>query len=163
MKTRLLLWSLFPIFLSLLYPVYGEELKILESQLNENSISGIVLNQHNVTIGNIEIRAEFYDRDDNRLVGVRDWGRASIDPLEPNQESSYKISESAGRGDKEFPNTFFIVRAEGDDYNREGGMFGGLIQNLEQLEQGLKNVTKAAREAKNSTIDLNLNLTGKDN
>ena len=133
--------------------MHAKELKILESQLNKNSISGILLNEYDIPISDTKVRAEFYDKEDNRLVGVRDFGSSLIDPLGPNQESSYKISESAG-GDKEFPNTCFIVKAEGYDYTKEGGMFAGLIQDLNKLEEGLKNVTKAARELSNDTHDI---------
>ena len=152
MKTRLLLLTLFPIFLSLLYSIYGEELelKVLESQLNENSITGVIQNPHNYTVHRIQVRAEFYDKEDGHLVGVRNWEIISKDKLKPNEELVYKLHEHAG-DTKEFPSTDFIVKAEGYDNPKEGGMFAGLIQDAKELTEALKNVTKAAKELGNET------------
>jgi hypothetical protein len=139
--------------------VYGVELKILESQLNENSISGILQNQYDYPVGSIIVRAEFYDKNDGHLVGVRDLGSPSKDPLEPHEKSSYKIPEF----DKEFPRTEFVVKAEGLGYTDKersgGGMFSGLIQDANKLTEALNNVTHAAEELKNKTRDLNLTQT----
>lgn len=51
--------------------LHAEELKVLESQLNKNSITGVLQNPYNYTIGGIEVRAEFYDKEDGHLVGLR--------------------------------------------------------------------------------------------
>ena len=37
----------------------AEELKILESKLNKNSITGVIQNPYNHTVGGISVRAEF--------------------------------------------------------------------------------------------------------
>lgn len=111
---------------------YGEELKILESQLNENSISGILVNEYDYPISGIIVRAEFYDKEDGHLVGVRDLGWSHKDPLGPNEESSYKIPEFDDvEGQGPFPKTDFIVKAEGfhdtteEIEEGEGGLFAG--------------------------------------
>ena len=163
MKTRLLLLSLFPIFLSLLYPAYGEELelKVLESQLNENSITGVIQNPHNYTVHNMQVRAEFYDKEDGHLVGLRDLHEAiTKDELKPNEKLVYKIHEHV-LDTEEFPNTDFVVKAEGYDNPEEGGLYGGLIQELKTLEQQAKNATKAIEEYNEKARALN--LTGKGN
>lgn len=38
---------------------YGEELDVLESQLNKNSITGVLQNPYNFTVDAIQVRAEF--------------------------------------------------------------------------------------------------------
>jgi hypothetical protein len=50
----------------LINPVFGKELKMLESQLNKNSITGILQNPYNYTVGGMTVRAEFYDKEDGR-------------------------------------------------------------------------------------------------
>lgn len=50
--------------------LYAEDLKVLESQLNKNTITGIIQNPHNHTVGGIMVRAEFYDKEDGHLVGL---------------------------------------------------------------------------------------------
>jgi hypothetical protein len=155
MKIRLLLWSLYPIFLSLLYPVYGEELKILESQLNKNSITGLVQNPYNYTVGGIMLRAEFYDKDGG-LVGLRDFYEVSKEELKPLEKSSFKIYEHAG-DTTEFPETDFIVKAEGDDYtNMEEVSHEEFIEGINDITRALKNipteiVTTITTEHKNGT------------
>ena len=74
--------SIFLILLPLLFisPVFAEELKVLESQLNKNSITGVIQNPHNHTVGSIFVRAEFYDKEDGHLVGLRDFYDVSKDP-----------------------------------------------------------------------------------
>ncbi len=94
--TAPLLGLLLILVLSLLYQVDGEELNILESQLNKNSITGVLQNPYNDTIDGITVRAEFYDKDDGHLVGVRDFGYTTKDELKPFEKSSYKIPEYAG-------------------------------------------------------------------
>jgi hypothetical protein len=94
--------------------VHAEEMKVLESQLNENSITGVIQNPYNYTIGGIEMRVEFYDKEDGHLVGIRDFYEVSKDELKPNEKSSFKIFEHAGYpSTKEFPKTDFVVKAEG--------------------------------------------------
>jgi len=63
--------------------IHAEELKVLESQLNKNSITGILQNPYNHTVGSIFVRAEFYDKEDGHLVGLRDFYDVSKDQLEP--------------------------------------------------------------------------------
>jgi hypothetical protein len=140
MKTRILLLSLFPIFLSLLYPAYSEELRVLESQLNENSITGVIQNPYNYTIGGIQMRAEFYDKDDDHLVGLRDFYEVSKDELEPNEKSSFKIFEHAGYpSTKEFPKTDFVVKAEGF----ESTNMKTIIVSPEEQIKGIEDLGKA--------------------
>jgi hypothetical protein len=50
--------------------LYAEDLKVLESQLNKNTITGIIQNPYNHTVGGIMVRAEFYDKEDGHLVGL---------------------------------------------------------------------------------------------
>jgi hypothetical protein len=99
-------------------PIYqyahAEDLRVLESQLNENSITGIIQNPFNYTIGGIMIRAEFYDKEDGHLIGLRNFYEVSKDELKPLEKSSFKIFEHAGET-KEFPKTDFVVKAEGSD------------------------------------------------
>jgi hypothetical protein len=138
LKTRILLLSLSPVFLSLLYHAYSEELVVLESQLNENSITGVIQNPYNFTIGGIMLRAEFYDNEDGHLVGLRDFYQVQKDELEPNEKSSFKIYEYAGET-KEFPKTDFIVKAEGSDNT-------GMEEiSLEELIEGIDNTTRALK------------------
>ena len=143
-------------------PVLGEELEllVLESKLNENSITGVIQNPHNYTVHNIQVRAEFYDKEDGHLVGLRDLYEAiTKDELKPNEKLVYKIHEHV-LDTEEFPNTDFIVKAEGYDNPDEGGLFSGLIKELRTLEQEAKNATKAI-EGYNEKARA-LNLTGKD-
>ena len=94
--------------------VYAVELKVLESQLNNNSITGVIQNPYNYKVGNIQMRAEFHDKDGNQ-VGLRDNYEVLKAELKPNEKSSFKIHEYADI-DKEFPKTDFTVKAEGDDF-----------------------------------------------
>ena len=71
MKVKLIFPILIPMFL--ISPVFGEELKILESQLNKNSITGVLQNPYNFTVGGMTVRAEFYDKEDGHLVGLKFW------------------------------------------------------------------------------------------
>jgi hypothetical protein len=148
-------WKIPLILLALLFfipQVFAEELKILESQLNENSITGILQNQYDYPASAIIVRAEFYDKEDGHLVGVRDFGLSSIDPLGPNEKSSYKIPEFAGDKDK-FPKTDFIVKAEGfleKDEIQEGNAstsLDNLLDRLDNITAKYKNIEKAANAA----------------
>ena len=119
-------------------PVFGEELKVLESQLNKNSITGVIQNPYNYTIGAIQMRAEFYDKEDGHLVGLRDFYEVSRDELQPNEKSSFKIYEHAGET-TEFPKTDFIVKAEGIDYTgMEEISQEELISDIEGIGNALK-------------------------
>lgn len=160
MQINILILSLLSVLLvDLVNYGFGEELKILESQLNENSISGVLQNEYKYPVGSIIVRAEFYDKDDGHLVGVRDFGWSTKDPLKPNEKSSYKVPEL----DREFPKTDFVVKAQGvgysEDKDAEGGLFSGLIKDANKLTEALKNVTKAAEDYKNKTRDINLTQT----
>ena len=95
--------------------LYAVELKILESQLNKNSITGVLQNPYNYTVRGIMVRAEFYDKEDGHLIGLRDFYEVSKDQLKPNEKSSFKIFELAGET-QEFPKTDFVVKAECEDY-----------------------------------------------
>jgi hypothetical protein len=46
---------------------YGDELKVLESQLNKDSIIGVLQNPYNYTVDAIQVRAEFYDKEEKSL------------------------------------------------------------------------------------------------
>ena len=122
------------------HSVHAEELKVLESQLNENSITGVIQNPYNYTVGGIMVRAEFYDKEDGHLVGLRDFYEVSKDELKPNEKSSFKIYEHASET-KEFPKTDFIVKAEGSDNT---GMvdttFEDLIGKINDLGRALKSL-----------------------
>jgi hypothetical protein len=145
-----------PVLLTALtyHNVRAEELKVLESQLNENSITGVLQNPYNYTVSGIMVRAEFYDKEDGHLVGLRDFYEVSKDQLKPNEKSSFKIYEHAGET-KEFPKTNFIVKAEGSDNT---GMvdysFEEMIGKIENLGRALKslpdqvNVNITAEQAK---------------
>lgn len=124
--------------LLLISPVFAEELKVLESQLNKNSITGVLQNPYNYTVGSIMVRAEFYDKDDGHLVGLRNFYEVQKDELKPNERSSFKIYEEAGETG-EFPKTDFIVKAEGYDNT-----------NVRELSQDefigeIDNITKALK------------------
>ena len=60
------IWSviLFLLPLFLVSPVFAKDLRVLESQLNNNSITGIIQNPYNYTVGGMTVRAEFYDKED---------------------------------------------------------------------------------------------------
>lgn len=119
--------------------VYAEQLKVLESQLNKNSITGVLQNPYNYSIGSIMVRAEFYDKD-GHLVGLRDFYEVSKDQLDPNEKSSFKIYEHAGET-TEFPKTNFIVKAEGTDYrNMKETSIGELIGEINNLSRALKSI-----------------------
>jgi hypothetical protein len=95
--------------------VHAVDLKVLESHLNKNSITGVIQNPYNFTVGGITVRAEFYDKEDGHLVGLRNFGHVSEEKLKPDEKSSYKIYEEAGETGQ-FPKTDFTVIAEGSDY-----------------------------------------------
>lgn len=133
----------------------GEELKVLESQLNKNSITGIIQNPFNYTVGSIFVRAEFYDKEDGHLVGLRDFYDVSKDPLKPDEKTSFKIYEHAGET-QEFPKTDFIVKAEGSDYtNMREVSSEEMISDIEGIGEALKslptNVDINVVEHKNGT------------
>jgi hypothetical protein len=119
---------------------YAVGLKILESQLNKNSITGVLQNPYNYTVGSIMVRAEFYDKEDGHLVGLRDFYEVSKDELKPNEKSSFKIFEHAGET-REFPKTDFTVKAEGEDYTGMRTISGEeQIKQIEDLGNALKNL-----------------------
>jgi hypothetical protein len=84
------------------------------------------------------VRAEFYDKEDGHLVGLRDFYVVQKDKLQPNEKSSFKIYEHAGET-QEFPKTDFIVKAEGTDYTgAEEVSFDEMIGNINNLSRALK-------------------------
>jgi hypothetical protein len=120
--------------------VFAVNLNVLESQLNKNSITGVIQNPFNFTVGSIQMRAEFYDKEDGHLVGLRDFYEVSKDTLKPNEKSSFKIYEHAGET-QEFPKTDFIVKAEGSDYTNVREMSTKeIISNIEGIGNALKNL-----------------------
>jgi hypothetical protein len=120
--------------------VRAEELKVLESQLNENSITGVIQNPYNYTIGGMEMKAEFYDKEDGHLVGLRDFYEVSKDELKPNEKASFKIFEHAGYpSTKEFPKTDFVVKAEGFESTN---MTTKIVSAEEQIK-GIEDLGKA--------------------
>ena len=120
--------------------LYAEDLRVLESQLNKNSITGVLQNPYNHTVGSIFVRAEFYDKEDGHLVGLRDFYEVSKDVLKPNEKSSFKIYEHAGET-TEFPKTDFIVKAEGSDYtNMKETSFEELIGDIKNLSSTLESI-----------------------
>jgi hypothetical protein len=120
--------------------LYAVELKVLESQLNKNSITGVLQNPYNYTIGSIMVRAEFHDKEDGHLVGLRDFYEFSKDTLKPNEKSSFKIYEHAGETE-EFPKTDFIVKAEGSDYTNVREVSNEeLISGIQDLGKALKSL-----------------------
>ena len=130
------------------HQAYSEDLKVLESQLNKNSITGVIQNPYNYTVGSIFVRAEFYDKGDGRLVGLRDFYEVSKNTLEPNEKSSFKIYEHAGET-QEFPKTDFIVKAEGSDYtNAEEVSIEELIGDINNLSSALKSIPNVDVEVK---------------
>jgi len=118
----------------------AEELKVLESQLNKNSITGVIQNPYNYTVGAIQMRAEFYDKGEGHLVGLRDFYEVSKDELKPGEKSSFKIYEHAGET-QEFPKTDFIVKAEGIDFTNAKTVSGEeQIKGIEDLGKALKSL-----------------------
>jgi len=132
--------------------VYGEELKVLESQLNKNSITGVLQNPYNYTVGYILPRAEFYDKEDGHLVGLRDFGWVSKDELKPGEKSSYKIWEHAGETE-EFPKTDFVVKADAQKVDVTDYNDGNVLSFDEQIEQ-INNYTKALNAATKATLEV---------
>lgn len=132
--------------------VHAEDLKVLESQLNENSITGVLQNPYNYTVGYILPRAEFYDKEDGHLVGIRDFGMVSKDELKPGEKSTYKIWEHAGETE-EFPKTDFIVKAEGNkidetDYDVEDEV-PSLADATDSATESMKSAANAAKNLHN--------------
>lgn len=128
---------------SILGALYAEELKVLESQLNKNSITGILQNPYNHTVGSIFVRAEFYDKEDGHLVGLRDFYDVSKDPIDPNEKTTFKIYEHAGET-QEFPKTDFIVKAEGSDYTNMREVSGDeMIKGIEDIGKALESLPSA--------------------
>jgi hypothetical protein len=121
--------------------VHAEELKVLESQLNKNSITGVLQNPYNYTVDLIRVRAEFYDKEDGHLVGVRDFGTATKDELKPGEKSTYKVPEDYIETE-EFPKTDFIVKAEGHKVDGTG-----LVQSFDEQISKINNYTKALKAA----------------
>jgi hypothetical protein len=141
------------LFIGLTYQVYGDELKVLESQLNKNSITGVVQNPYNYTVGGMTLRAEFYNKDGS-LVGLRDFGYVTKDELKPNEKSTYKIYEHAGET-KEFPKTGFIVKADGIDFTNakeiSNDQLIGDLNNLSKTLKGIPNVVSNVIVYENGT------------
>lgn len=128
---------------STLDALYAEELKVLESQLNKNSITGVLQNPYNHTVGSIFVRAEFYDKEDGHLVGLRDFYDVSKDPIDPNEKTTFKIYEHAGET-TEFPKTDFIVKAEWTDYTNMREMSGDeMINDIEGIGKALESLPSA--------------------
>ena len=91
------------------------------------------------------MRAEFYDKEDGHLVGLRDFYQVSKDELKPNEKSSYKIYEHAGEI-QEFPKTDFIVKAEGIDYT------GAEVVSQEELISDIEEIGNALKALPNEVI-----------
>ncbi len=138
---------------STLDALYAEELKVLESQLNKNSITGVLQNPYNHTVGSIFVRAEFYDKEDGHLVGLRDFYDVSKDPIDPNEKTTFKIYEHAGET-QEFPKTDFIVKAEGSDYTRMREV------SAEEQIKGIEDLGKALESLPNVDITVIKNKNG---
>ena len=126
------------------HSVHAEELKVLESQLNKDSITGILQNPYNYTVSNILVRAEFYDKEDGHLVGLRDFGSVFKDELKPNEKSTFKVWEHAGETE-EFPKTDFVVKAEGLKMDNTKYNDGKVLSFDEQISK-IKNYTKALKD-----------------
>lgn len=141
------IWSviLFLLPLFLVSPVFAKDLRVLESQLNNNSITGIIQNPYNYTVGGMTVRVEFYDKEDGHLVGLRDFYEVSKEELKPLEKSSFKIYERAGET-TEFPNTYIIVKAEGDDYTNVETI------SQDQLIEEINNITKALKAIPNEIV-----------
>jgi hypothetical protein len=133
--------------------VYAEELKVLESQLNKNSITGVIQNPYNYTVGAIFVRAEFYDKEDGHLIGLRDFYEVSKDTLEPNEKSSFKIYEHAGET-QEFPKTDFIVKAEGSDFTNAKEV------SIEEMIGGINNLSNAMKSIPNVDVEVLVHKNG---
>gem|GEM_PF-2112172 len=152
-RTIIVILLAIPVFLmGLTYQVYAEELKVLESQLNKNSITGVLQNPYNYTVGYILPRAEFYDKEDGHLVGLRDFGWVSKDELKPGEKSSYKIWEHAGETE-EFPKTDFVVKADAQKVDVTDYNDGNVLSFDEQIEQ-INNYTKALNAATKATLEV---------
>jgi hypothetical protein len=133
--------------------VYAVELTVLESQLNKNSITGILQNPYDYEVSGIEVRAEFYGKDGN-LVGLRNFYDIDKTELAPNEKSSFKIFEHAGETG-EFPKTDFIVKAEGyDNTNMEEVSIDELIEDIDNLTRSLNAIPREI------TTTITQNVTG---
>lgn len=132
MKISFILSVLFSI--TVVNPVFGEQLRELESQLNVDSITGVVQNPYSYTVGSMTVRAEFYDKDDCHLVSEEFWS-CHWRGLKPLEKSSFKIYEEAGETG-EFPKTDFIVKVEGDDHTNVEEV------SLEEHIEEINNITK---------------------
>lgn len=96
--------------------VLAEKLKILESKLNKNSITGVIQNQHDYPVDIIDLRAEFYDKDGS-LVGIRDFFELEKYELEPNEKTTFKLFEDVDYM-TEFPNDDYVIKAEALDESK---------------------------------------------
>lgn len=96
--------------------VLAEELKILESKMNKNSITGVIQNQYDFPGDVTDLRAEFYDKDGS-LVGIRDFFELQKYELEPNEKTTFKLFEDVDYM-TEFPKTDYIIKAEGLDSSK---------------------------------------------
>jgi hypothetical protein len=136
-----------PVLLMVLTYHYGhaEELKVLESQLNKDSITGVLQNPYNYTVGYMLPRAEFYDKVDGHLVGLRDFGFVSKDELKPGEKSTYKIWEHAGETE-EFPKTDFIIKVDAQKVDDTDYNDGKVLSFDEQIKQ-INNYTKSLEDA----------------
>ena len=131
----------------------GEELKVLEWQLNKNSITGVIQNPYNYTIGGIQPRAEFYDKEDGHLVGIRnEYYVVGKDELEPNEKSTFKISEYTGEEGQELPQkTDIVVKAEGFESTN---MTTKIVSAEEQIK-GIEDLGKAITNLP-TNVDINV-------
>lgn len=111
-----------------------ESLMILESQLNENSITGVLQNPYNHSVRVMMVQAEFYDKEDGHLIGLRNFGHATIkDELNPGEKTPFKIPEM----NMQFPKSDFVVSARGSDITGEVDM------SFEELTDKIKNLGNA--------------------
>jgi Uncharacterized conserved protein, contains double-stranded beta-helix domain len=139
------------LLVGLLYQnVHAEELKVLESQLNKDSITGILQNPYNYTVGYMLPRAEFYDKEDGHLVGLRDFGFVSKDELKPGEKSTYKIWEHAG-DTEDFPKTGFIIKVDAQKVHDTDHNEGKVLSFDEQISK-INNYTNALNAATKATL-----------
>jgi hypothetical protein len=122
----------------ILPPAYAEQLKILESQLNKHSITGVLQNPYDYRIGGIVVTAEFHNNDGS-LIGVRNFGYPTKNELKPGEKSPFKIPDLG----KVFPKTNFILAAEGTDFTNMVVVSGDeMIAQVEKLGKALDNLSK---------------------
>jgi uncharacterized cupin superfamily protein len=79
-------------------------------------------------------RAEFYDKEDGHLVGLRDFGFVSKDELKPGEKSTYKIWEHAGHTE-DFPKTGFIIKVDAQKVDDTDHNEGKVLSFDEQISK----------------------------